>query len=95
LPTEQQKENAQAGRPIEPPDIVIGAQEKHKEVRKALPVDEGPNDVALEAEKPPQNVPSPVVINRQLTTEQQPQSLPPLCVISSAFKKTFPPQQDR
>ena len=94
LPTEQQKENGQAGRPIEPPDIVIGVQEKPKEVRKALPVDEGPNDVPLEAEKPPQNFPPLVVINRQLTTEQQPQSLPPLCVISS-IKKTFPPQQDR
>jgi hypothetical protein len=94
LPTEQQKENGPASRPIEPPDIVIGVQEKPKEVRKALPVDEGPNDVPLEAEKPPQNVPPLVVIDRQLTTEQQPQSLPPLCVISS-IKKTFPPQQDR
>jgi hypothetical protein len=94
LPTEQQKENGPASRPIEPPDIVIGVQEKPKEVRKALPVDEGPNDVPLEAEKPPQNLPPLVVINRQLTTEQQPQSLPPLCVISS-IKKTFPPQQDR
>jgi hypothetical protein len=92
LPKEQQKENGQAGRPIEPPDIVIGAQEKPKEVRKALPVDKGPNDVPLEAEKPPQNVPPPVVINRQPTTEQQ--SQPTLFVISS-IKKTFPPQQDR
>jgi hypothetical protein len=92
LPKEQRKENGQARLPIEPPDIVIGAQEKPKEVRKALPVDKGPNDVPLEAEKPPQNVPLPVVINRQPTTEQQ--SQPTLFVISS-IKKTFPPQQDR
>jgi hypothetical protein len=88
LPKEQQKENGQAGRPIKPPDIVISAQEKRKEVRKALPVGKEPNDVPLEAEKAPQNVPPPVVINRQPTTEQQPQSQATLFVI-------FPPQQDR
>lgn len=92
---EQQKDNGQARHPnIERPDFVLESQQKPKEVRRALPVDQDRDAVPLEAEKPPDNVPGPVVLSRQTTTQQpQPQSTP--FVISSAIKKSVPPTKNR
>jgi hypothetical protein len=92
-PEEQKKDKtAKTGtQTSECPDIVLGSQQV--EVRRALPVEQD-RDAPLEAEKPPDNVPGPVVLSRQATTEQpQPQSTP--FVISSAIKKSPPPTKNR
>ena len=71
-PEEQKNDNGQARHlNIECPDIVLGSRQKPNEVRRALPVEQDGNAAPLEAERPPDNFPAPVVLSRQTTTEQQ------------------------
>lgn len=82
---------------IERPDIVLGGQKEFTPVLRALPVDKDPGlrngDAPLEAQKPPRNVPEPVVLNRELLTAQAPEPQPTPFVISSAITKKNPPRQ--
>jgi hypothetical protein len=95
-PEEQRNDNGQARHPnIKRPDIVLGSQQKPKEVRRALSVEQDRDAAPLEAEKPPDNFPGPVVLSRQTTTEQQPQPQSTPFVIASAIKKSVPPTKNR
>ena len=95
-PEENKKDNGQARHPdIECPDIVLGSRQKPKEVRRALPVQQDGDAAPLEAEKPPDNVPGPVVLSWQTSTEQQMPPQPTPFVISSAIKKSVPPTKNR
>jgi hypothetical protein len=95
-PEEQRNDNGQARHPnVERPDIVLGSRQKPKEVRRALSVEQDRDAAPLEAEKPPDNFPGPVVLSRQTTTEQQPQPQSTPFVIASAIKKSVPPTKNR